>query len=207
MSYGCRQHSHAHMWLATLIVTAMLVSAFSALTLLPFAILAFRPSFVWGDRGSGSLLTPVRACFLFVALSTFILSSHASATDLSPQEIMEKNFMVTKVTDSVFNATFTLTNKGGQERTRKVYGVTKLETNPINTMRMTRFLEPGDVKGTVTLLIEQSDRDDDMWVFLPALKKVRRLVSSNKKESYIGTDFSYGDVIGGIRFQNGNISC
>ena len=187
---------YVHMWLATLIVSAMLVSALSALTLVPLAILTFKPRFVLGDRVGVPPLTPVRACLLFGALSTLLFSSHARAADLSPQKIMENNFVVTKVTDSVFNATFTLTNKGGQERTRKVYGVTKLEANPINTMRMTRFLEPGDVKGTVTLLIEQSDRDDDMWVFLPALKKVRRLVSNNKKESYIGTDFSYGDVIG-----------
>jgi outer membrane lipoprotein-sorting protein len=63
-------------------------------------------------------------------------------------------------------------------------------------MRMTRFLSPPDVKGTVTLLIENGDKDDDIWVYLPALKKVRRLVSSNKKDSFVGTDFSYGDVIG-----------
>jgi outer membrane lipoprotein-sorting protein len=63
-------------------------------------------------------------------------------------------------------------------------------------MRMVRFLSPPDVKGTVTLLVEHSDKEDDIWVFLPALKKVRRLVASNKKDSFVGTDFSYGDVIG-----------
>ncbi len=187
---------YVHMWLATLIVSAMLVSALSTLTLVPLAILTFKPKFVFPDRAGVSHLTPVHTCLLVGAFSTLMVSSHASAAELSPQVIMETNYVVTKVADSVFNATFTLTNKGGQERTRKVYGVTKLEANTINTRRMTRFLEPGDVKGTVTLLIEQSDRDDDMWVFLPALKKVRRLVSSNKKESYIGTDFSYGDVMG-----------
>jgi hypothetical protein len=35
-----------------------------------------------------------------------------------------------------------------------------------------------------------------MWIYLPGLKKVRRLVASNKKDSFAGTDFSYGDVIG-----------
>jgi len=45
-------------------------------------------------------------------------------------------------------------------------------------------------------LVEHADRDDDMWVYLPALKKVRRLASSNKKDSFVGTDLSYGDVIG-----------
>lgn len=35
-----------------------------------------------------------------------------------------------------------------------------------------------------------------MWIYLPALRKVRRLVSSNKRDGFVGTDFSYGDVIG-----------
>jgi len=61
---------------------------------------------------------------------------------------------------------------------------------------MTRFLSPPDVKGTVSLLVEHSEADDDIWIYLPALKKVRRLVASNKRDSFVGTDFSYGDVIG-----------
>jgi outer membrane lipoprotein-sorting protein len=63
-------------------------------------------------------------------------------------------------------------------------------------MRYVQFNSPTDVKGTKTLLIEHSGKDDDIWIYLPALKKVRRLVSSNKKDSFVGTDFSYGDVIG-----------
>src|SRR5947207_13133838 len=63
-------------------------------------------------------------------------------------------------------------------------------------MRMTRFVSPPDVKGTTTLLVEHAERDDDIWVYLPALKKVRRLVAANKRDSFVGTDFSYGDVIG-----------
>jgi uncharacterized protein len=63
-------------------------------------------------------------------------------------------------------------------------------------MRITTFMSPSDVKGTKTLLIEHTGKDDDIWIYLPALKKVRRLVSNNKKDSFVGTDFSYGDVIG-----------
>ena len=48
----------------------------------------------------------------------------------------------------------------------------------------------------VSLLVEQSVKDDDIWLYLPSMKKVRRLVSSNKRDSFVGTDFSYGDVIG-----------
>ena len=110
--------------------------------------------------------------------------------------IMQKNFVVSRVPDSVAEATFTLINKTGQQRVRETYGITKLEENGIDNMRLTRFLSPPDVKGTVSLLIEHADKDDDIWIYLPALKKVRRLVAGNKKDSFMGTDFSYADVIG-----------
>ncbi|MEL0131408.1 MAG: outer membrane lipoprotein-sorting protein [Betaproteobacteria bacterium] len=111
-------------------------------------------------------------------------------------EIMSKNFVISKVSDSTSETTMILTNKSGKERVRKTFGTTKLQDNGIDNMRMTRFLEPTDVRGVVSLLVEQSKKDDDIWLYLPSLKKVRRLVSSNKKDSFVGTDFSYGDVIG-----------
>ena len=92
--------------------------------------------------------------------------------------------------------TLGLTNKAGKQRVRKTIGTSKLQGNGIDNMRMTRFLEPADVKGTVSLLIEHSEKDDDIWIYLPSVKKVRRLVSSNKRDSFVGTDFSYGDIIG-----------
>jgi outer membrane lipoprotein-sorting protein len=113
-----------------------------------------------------------------------------------PNEIMARNFLASRVAGSLSDATFTLINKAGERRVRKVLGATKLRANGADNMRMTRFLSPPDIKGTVTLLLENSGKDDDMWIYLPALKKVRRLVANNKRDSFVGTDFSYGDVIG-----------
>lgn len=120
----------------------------------------------------------------------------ASAAEINLPEIVQKSLAVNKVLDSTSDATFTLISKTGQERVRKTYGVSKLQANGEDNMRMTRFMAPADIKGTVSLLKEHSAGDDDIWIYLPALKKVRRLVSSNKKDSFVGTDFSYGDVIG-----------
>ena len=120
----------------------------------------------------------------------------AAAWALTAIEIMDKNFVVGKYADSTSETTMTLTNKSGQQRVRKTFGTSKLDANGIDNKRMTRFLEPTDVKGTVSLLVEHSDKDDDIWIYLPSVKKVRRLISSNKKDSFVGTDFSYGDVIG-----------
>lgn len=120
----------------------------------------------------------------------------ARAEDLTAVQIRERNFMVQKVSGSLSEGTSTLISKTGDQRVRETSGLTKLQSNGVDNMRVTRFTSPADISGTVTLLIEHSDRDDDIWIYLPAVKKVRRLVSSNKKDSFVGTDFSYGDVIG-----------
>lgn len=139
---------------------------------------------------------PMPIVVLALVFSLSIQPQNIWAAEADLIQIMQKNFVVSKVYDSVANATFTLINKTGQERVRKTFGTTKLEENGIDNMRMTRFLSPPDVKGTVSLLIEHAEKDDDIWIYLPALKKVRRLVSNNKKDSFVGTDFSYADVIG-----------
>lgn len=124
------------------------------------------------------------------------MNAWALPQGLSETELMRKNLASSKVLDSVANATFTLTDKTGAERVRKTSTLTKLQPNGDDNMRLVRFLSPADVKGTSTLLIEHASADDDMWIYLPALKKVRRLAASNKKDSFVGTDFSYGDAIG-----------
>jgi outer membrane lipoprotein-sorting protein len=112
------------------------------------------------------------------------------------EEIMQKNLLSTKVLDSTTRSTFRLINAAGQQRIRETDGQTKLIAGTTDNRRLVNFLSPADVRGTKTLLIEHSAADDDIWIYLPAMKKVRRLVASNKKDSFVGTDFSYGDVIG-----------
>jgi outer membrane lipoprotein-sorting protein len=109
---------------------------------------------------------------------------------------MTRNFTVSRVPDSEQGTTITLINRAGQQRVRKLVGWTKLEANGIDNRRLVRYETPADVAGTATLVVEHADGDDDIWIYLPSLRKVRRLVASNKKESFVGTDFSYGDVIG-----------
>jgi hypothetical protein len=120
----------------------------------------------------------------------------ASAADPDPTDIVRKNFMVGKVRDSKGDVTMTLVSDGGARRVRVTSSISKRLPNGVDQQRMIRFAEPADVKGTATLMIEHSDGDDDIWIYLPALHKTRRLVANNKKDSFVGTDFSYGDIIG-----------
>jgi len=58
------------------------------------------------------------------------------------------------------------------------------------------FLSPPDVEDTAFLTYDYDDpaRDDDQWLYLPALKKTKRIASSNKSGSFMGSDFSYADM-------------
>ncbi len=114
----------------------------------------------------------------------------------SADEIMQNSFLASKVADSTTDVTFRLRNEAGQERIRLTSGFSKLIAGTTDNRRLITFEAPADIKGTKTLLIEHSTGDDDIWLYLPAMKKVRRLVASNKRDSFVGTDFSYGDVIG-----------
>ncbi len=186
-----------HFYLGLLISLAMLVSAIASVTIFPALILALRPRFIFGEAASpvapNTALTTGALALLWAAS---FFATPVYAQDLSATQIMKLNFEVSKVADAEMTSTFRLINANGQERVRKTEGKSKLIPGTGDEMQMVRFLAPPDVKGTATLMIEHSAGDDDLWIYLPALKKVRRLVSSNKKDSFVGTDFSYGDVMG-----------
>jgi uncharacterized protein len=184
-----------HFWLGFLICVAMLVSAGSALTTLAAMIMYFRPAFLFARSGTVYERNPLPAAAAALLLACLV-ATPAGAAELTPEVVMQRNFVALKVADSTADAIFTLRNSDGQERVRKTIAWTKLQPNGTDNMRLVRFLSPQDVRSTATLTIENSDRDDDIWIYLPALKKTRRLLASNKKDSFVGTDFSYGDIIG-----------
>jgi len=137
-----------------------------------------------------------RGALLAGACLVLQAASVARGAGSDATEIMRKTFYVSKVVGSVQTVTMVLKNESGGTRVRKTTGFTKLQSNGKDSNQVVRFLSPPDVKNTSNLMLEHSDGDDDIWIYLPALKKVRRIVASNKKDSFVGSDFSYGDVIG-----------
>ena len=59
---------------------------------------------------------------------------------------------------------------------------------------LSRILWPLDAKGITLLSWTNLNRDNDQWLFLPAMNKVRRLNSSNQKGAFLGSEFSYEDI-------------
>jgi uncharacterized protein len=119
----------------------------------------------------------------------------AARADLSAREVMEKNYLATRLSGFTADVTIKLLSDKGQARVRQISIWSKLTANGIDSRVLMRFRAPADVKDTGFLQIENSRRDDDIWIYLPALSKTRRLVASNKKDSFFGTDFFYGDIL------------
>jgi outer membrane lipoprotein-sorting protein len=85
-----------------------------------------------------------------------------------------------------------------KERRREIIRYQKnYDSGRFQSKSLIRFQYPADVKGTGFLMWEyDNDKDDDQWLFLPALGKVKRIVAREKAENFMGSDFSYEDIGG-----------
>ena len=104
------------------------------------------------------------------------------------QDEMDRGFQ-----DSQATMTMTLINAAGLESQRKmVMFVREFQDEGDKTLITFKF--PRDIKGTGLLTYEHLDKADDQWLYLPALKRVKRIASANKNGSFVGSEFSYEDI-------------
>jgi len=94
--------------------------------------------------------------------------------------------------DSSSQMSMTMINASGQKRERKMKMIV-LEKEKGDKSLMT-FMSPADVKGTKFLNYEHINKDDDQWLYLPALKRIKRIASKSKSGSFMGSEFSYEDL-------------
>lgn len=87
----------------------------------------------------------------------------------------------------------TITEKNGTTRNRTI-SMTSMSNNEDIEKRLIRFLDPADVRGTSMLIVDNETLADEMWVYLPALKKTRRIVTSEKGKSFMSSEFSNSDM-------------
>ncbi len=87
----------------------------------------------------------------------------------------------------------TLKDKNGKERTRKIRMKT-LEIEGEGDKNLIVFDLPNDIKGTAFLNYTHRIGDDDQWLYLPSLKRVKRISARNKSSSFMGSEFTYEDM-------------
>ena len=117
------------------------------------------------------------------------------AQQSDPAQLMEKARELTMSGNLQSTVTLTITEKNGTVRSRKVSMVSK--TYDGTEKRMIKFLDPADVRGTAMLIVDNKDLQDEMWIYLPALKRTRRIVSSEKGKSFMSSEFSNADMASG----------
>ncbi|HJP18157.1 MAG TPA: outer membrane lipoprotein-sorting protein [Nitrospinota bacterium] len=134
--------------------------------------------------------------FLFFLLIPFIVIAQATAE--TPEEkglaiAKEADLRNKDFRDFTADMLMVLRNKHGQESKRKIR-IRTLEVKGDGDKSLTIFDTPRDIKGTAFLNFTHKVGDDDQWLYLPALKRVKRISSRNKSGSFMGSEFAYEDV-------------
>lgn len=112
---------------------------------------------------------------------------------LTNLEVAQKSEdMMSGFGDATSTMQMTLINAAGQKKVRSMK-MQVLEGEDEDKSLM-EFLTPADVKGTKFLSYEHVNKDDDQWLYLPALKRVKRIASKNKSGAFMGSEFSYEDL-------------
>ncbi len=91
------------------------------------------------------------------------------------------------------NMEMILRNRQGEQTTRRMRSRT-LEVDGDGDKGLIIFEDPADVKGTAFLTFTHKTKSDDQWLYLPALKRVKRISSSNKSGPFMGSEFAYEDL-------------
>ncbi|MCY4183818.1 MAG: outer membrane lipoprotein-sorting protein [Rhodobacteraceae bacterium] len=95
--------------------------------------------------------------------------------------------------NSVAELSMFIRNKQGQENMRSLR-VKVLEVSGDGNKSLFIFDSPKDVKGTALLIHDHKEVESDQWLYLPALKRVKRISSSNRTGSFVGSEFAYEDL-------------
>ncbi len=109
------------------------------------------------------------------------------------REIMEKVINKETWKDMSADLYLTIVDSRGSKRERVIKSFMKKYSTDESKMLM-YFIKPADVKGSSFLIIEHKERDDDRYLYLPALRRVKRILSSGKKGSFMASDFSFYDI-------------
>lgn len=134
---------------------------------------------------------------ILTVLTVALLGSHVSFAETPAEKglaiAVEADKRDTGWQDSRTEMFMTLRNSQGQESKRQLR-TRALEVDGDGDKSLTIFDQPRDVKGTAFLSFTHAKRPDDQWLYLPALKRVKRISSANKSGPFMGSEFAYEDI-------------
>jgi len=128
----------------------------------------------------------------------FSVAAFAVAESLPVKEIVKRANLAAYYAGEDGRATvkMVITDSQGRKRKRE-FNILRLDLEDGGRqMFYVYFKRPSDVKGMVFMVHKYIDKDDDRWLYLPALDLVKRIAASDKRTSFVGSDFFYEDVSG-----------
>ncbi len=131
---------------------------------------------------------------LFLAMAGSPVGA-APSTDLPPGEEIVRRVNDRDVgVSSEQTLEMTLRDEGGRERKRELRTFRKFFGDEKRIALF--FVAPANIEGTALLTYDYADpaKPDDQWLYLPAMRKVRRIPSSERGDAFVGTDFTYHDM-------------
>jgi hypothetical protein len=132
--------------------------------------------------------------FIFSGIVLLFFLTVPGFGQMSAKDIMQKTRDVSKIPGLETISTLKIIDPKGRERVREISMASKLTDNGKTEKRIIRFLAPAEVKGTGMLIYDYDAESDDMWIYMPALRKTRRIASNEKNQSFMGSEFSNADL-------------
>jgi hypothetical protein len=112
----------------------------------------------------------------------------------SAREVMVRNEEARRISTMESGATLTTQAKGKEPKVKKFSWWRKLGPDGVHFKTLTRFHAPAEVRGEGILFLEGSDGENDIQMYLPAFKKIRRVETQQQSGSFMGSEFSYSDI-------------
>ncbi len=128
-----------------------------------------------------------------IHFSLFTVSHAADVTD-----IMKKTQLafLYQGKDMKIRVYMRLISQDGKERVREMTMLRKNYQEGGDQKYFIYFYQPADVRDMTFMVYKYAAKDDDRWIFMPALNMVRRIAANDKRSSFVGSDFTYEDVSG-----------
>jgi hypothetical protein len=142
----------------------------------------------------------MRCVAAFAALAV-ALASAASAQEpaapappaerATPEALLQAAFANRYEVDAIYEMELILRDRGGHEQRRRLHTVSKRVDG--RSQSMGRVTDPASLRGTSVLILEADGGRLDMFVYLPALRRARRVSSSQRMDAFLGSDLTYED--------------
>ena len=141
-------------------------------------------------------LSKIQFLFILVMMQTLLLGGSGEAAELTALDVMQQVDQRDDGDSYSADYTMVLIDRRDRQRVRnmKIYS----KDYGQDSKQLSLFETPADIRGTAYLSFDWDDpqRDDDSWLYLPSIQRVKRIASSDTSDSFMGSDFTYADING-----------